>query len=237
MNAPPARHGRIVAGLVATLCVCWPVAVAADAAVCPGAAGITVEAESTALTERACDAAASALEMLQPCGLNVPPGLQISVVDALETPHTACLADYDCDLNRIRVLSPAALEPLAETGSAFSIIPQDVLFDSLVAHEMAHALLEEASAPEELPMLSHEFIAYSTQIASMPDIHRERFLATDAASVDGPTETLVNPFILMMAPDLFAAAAYRQLSPEKDLCSWVDRLLTGEEVFIEMLEF
>lgn len=119
------------------LSICSPVA-AKDLA-CPNARA-SVSAPDDALAARVCAVAQRSLTQLTSCSLKQTEDVQISVVDAFDTAREGCVGLFLCHEGRVEVLQPDALEA-ALPNNDFKQVPMLDLFDSIVTHELTHALI------------------------------------------------------------------------------------------------
>ncbi|SDI74626.1 DUF6639 family protein [Lutimaribacter saemankumensis] len=194
------------------------------------ATGDTVTAPDSALVERACAALATALPRLAQCHLPRPEPLSILVTDAILGDHPDCMGLFDCKANLIQVLPPSALEQIFRADSPYLRISSTLLFESLIVHEVTHALVYQAMGPDSGPRAQNEFMAYAMQYDFLPDAAREKLLEGRA---NGGTVTLesINGLILAMAPDAFAARVWFYFSRPENGCDLFGKLIRREMVF------
>jgi hypothetical protein len=191
---------------------------------------VRVEADSAALRERVC----GEIERLRPsfaaCGLEQGRQITLLVVSGSATdPHDpSCIGSYDCGRDEIRVLHPEALPQAVGPDSPLARLSAGELFDSLIAHELAHAFFAQSEPGGEVrPFVDQEYVAYAMQMASLDEAARARLLEAHAgmAMVD---RIELNGIVALAAPTLFAAKAWRHFSSPGNGCAFVERLIRGE---------
>lgn len=79
-------------------------------------------------------------------------------------------------------------------------------------------------------MATAEYMAYSYQIESLTPEDRAPIMAAEGADKHVPRD-MINPFIVMMAPDRFASAAWRHLQQRDDICAWRQGIMSGTILF------
>ena len=97
------------------------------------------------------------------------------------------------------------------------------LHRSIVAHEVAHAIASQ-NLPEKQAFVTQEYIAYVTQLATMPPDVREKVLA-NFPNNSFDTDEQINMTIFMMAPEVFAVKAYRHFLKPENGAAFFQRLL------------
>lgn len=173
-----------------------------------------------------CDAAQTAATQLSSCELEITEPVVISLVDRFEV---ECLALFHCDERRVEIMHPDAYaDLLAEgRGGAFAPLSPDAFFQSLMRHELVHAALTDMPCPFESCLVGQEYIAYTLQVRFLPDVDRAAFEAVDPH--DGPvSRDVLNPIILMMAPDVFARRAWQHLTERPNACAFIGQIARAE---------
>lgn len=186
---------------------------------------VTVTARSEAEARRICAVAEELEVRLASCDMGFTDPVRVRVVARLDVPHPQCLAQFDCATGVVAVSSPERLAELATPDSAFALLPVDVLFASLVAHELTHALFFQAHGRPE-SVASAEYLPYAQQVAALPPDWRAAFLA-QFPSGEPVFRDMLNPIALMFSPGLFAARAWRHFTSARGGCGFVEALGTG----------
>ncbi|EPX85709.1 DUF6639 family protein [Salipiger mucosus] len=187
-----------------------------------------VETAEPATREMICAAASGARQALARCGLEQREPIGIETVDSLIHAIGQCLAAYDCTLKRIRIIAPELLREHLPPDDPYAALPDEVVFGSLLTHELAHAIVVQQSGDREIALVDHEYIANALELSALPPEHRETLL--DAAGVEPPVSAdVIDLFIYGLAPRRFAAAAYLYL--EANGCGTVTDILEGTATF------
>ena len=145
----------------------------------------------------------------------------------IEGPADHCAGLYACGSDRILVIPPGGVGEVMPEDSAFAPLAPDVYYDSLVVHELAHALMDQAACDRPRCDADREYVAYALQIGSLAPQDRAR--VTAYRSFDGLVDrALLNDLLLWMKPDIFALAAWAHFDAPGNGCAFVARLVTGE---------
>ncbi len=193
---------------------------------CPNGV-VTAHADDPALAQRICRASDHAVSLFADCGFALRDPVRITARDALDP---KCFGIFHCGEDRIQVLTPDAMAAIREPDSLFAPIGTDAFFDSVVVHELAHALYDGTDCPYPTCLATSEYFAYSYQIMSFSDADR----AALEAGIDMErtiTRDYVVGILAVMAPDRFARRVWQHLSQRDDQCSWLGGILSGAIVF------
>jgi hypothetical protein len=211
---------------VASLCLCAAGA-SAEMSVC-GDPMLSVAAGSPAAAARICTAAIAAKDHLATCGLTQSAPVTIHFLPRIEGLAGHCAGVYRRGSNRISILPPEQAARAMPQESAFSALDSRVWFDSLVTHEMAHALMDQTIDAEPRCSADAEYVAYAMQIGSLPTGERDRLLAGVEHRGTAAAENL-NAFLLFMNPDLFAVLAWRHFDARGNGCAFVAGIIDGTQ--------
>jgi len=191
---------------------------------------VSVVAEDPTLANRICRVAATALDRLSQCGLRQTSRFDIRVSRALPSAFDGCFGVYHCADNSVEILDPAALARAAEATGNFAQLPTDVLFDSLIVHEISHVLTYQSGLSNPRTSAEIEYIAYAMQMEALPASARD--LLRRAHAIQRPvTVTSLNDVILAFAPEVFAVKAWTHFTTPGNGCSFVQRVLDGTVPF------
>jgi hypothetical protein len=180
---------------------------------------VSVDAPDLALAEQACQAAAHAVPLIAECGVAFSQPQIIEVTDAIpEAPD--CMGIYHCGTNRIEILAPGSMESLRRDDSAFYSIPTEIYFDSIIAHELAHAAYDAVPCPYSDCLVTSEYVAYAMQVYSLPPRDQRAFEA-GLALENRVSRYEISAINLMMAPDRFARNVWVHFSQRRDGCAYV----------------
>lgn len=211
-------------GLVAAFVLAGAVATAEPVACADPMA--SVEAGDAELVPQVCETVTETAAFVATCGLSVKEPITIIVSDEAEGLPPGCFGRFECAAREIRVKTPEAIAAQDGGGGAFAALPPQVLFESIVAHEWAHAAFEHSACSEARCTSNHEYVAHVAQVNAMPEAARERFL--DYHWIKEPVDRQrLNVFILGLAPDRYAAMAWRHFNAPGNGCAFVEALATG----------
>lgn len=188
---------------------------------------VTVEHSAKTLGQTICDASDTALAMFGQCGLELSDPVTISVVDTVQED---CLAVYHCGKQFIEILAPDVMEHLRNPDSLFAELPNDIFFESVVVHELSHALYDHTPCPFSDCVATSEYLAYNFQIDSLPADSKTQIMA----KIDIErriTRDEINAMMLFLAPDRFALKSWVHLGQRPDRCGWVKGIMSGAILF------
>jgi hypothetical protein len=224
-NRPRPFFGPRILALALALAIPLPPAAWAEPVACPGGM-LAVEGASGAVADRVCTAAITARDHLAQCGLPQLQPVTLEIRDGIDGPADHCAGVYTCGSGRIVLIPPDGVASVMLPQSIFAPLPAADYYDSLVVHELVHALMDQAECPEARCDADREYVAYALQIASLSPANRaliERF-----REIEGPVEAeRLNDFLLFMKPDVFAAHAWAHFDEPGNGCAFVADLVAG----------
>jgi hypothetical protein len=191
--------------------------------------GISVKAATPDQAERICEFAQEAVSLISSCHLPQQRPIRIEVVDEIAHPFAICLAGFDCDYDRIRIVVRDSYTALVEPEDPYADFPPEALVRTLLFHEITHALIEQNSADREVPLVDHEYIAAAMELEHMDPALRETIL--HYANLETPADGRVNIWIYRLDPRRFAANAWLHFRLPRNGCDLVERLVTGDASF------
>jgi hypothetical protein len=179
---------------------------AVPAVACPSA-GLDVVAATPTETRLICRAWADARTALAPLGIAAVPPLRVELAPLEGGTDTLATAfgSYDARRDVVR-LRPLAVY-LAGVDGGFAQPPSAELWASYAVHEFTHALIDPYVAQAQSRRVTHEFVAYAVQLASMEPTLRTRILA-DYDARRFTNEQSVNVVTYGFAPHRFAVRAF-----------------------------
>ncbi len=198
----------------------------AEELVCPNGV-VTVLADEPELANRICRTSDRAISLFAECGFKLADPVQIETKAKIDP---ECFGIFHCDKRSIEILAPAAMEALREADSLFAPISAESYFDSVVVHELAHALYDGAPCPYENCRATSEYFAYSYQLMSFND--QERALIEQGLDMDRPiAKDYINGVLAVMSPDAFAKRVWRHFNQSENQCSSLGGILSGAVIF------
>jgi len=188
---------------------------------------ITVISDDEILAQRVCSVVSRTSPQLDACNLGQLPAVEIVIVKHLPFLHSNCFGIYDSNNRQIQILDPACIASAAGPNNAFQELAPDMLFDSVIVHELTHAYTSQSETNAPLSLAESEYIAYAMQLEFLPAIERQKVL--DAHKFLEPVEPEgLNSFVLMTAPSFFAAKAWRHFNYAGNGCEFVLDIIDGE---------
>jgi len=189
---------------------------------------VRIMAPSAALEERVCRVIQRAQPLLANCGLTVNDPLEVQIMD--DPKPSGLMGYYSMSHGRIMVQSPRNLSEMLPPDSAYQYVPNIEYFDSIVVHELAHALFLSTPCGQETCLAGHEYLAYALQLQSMSSVARNSIL--NALPAEEPIDlTWFTDSRLRETPEVFAANAWRHFSQDGYGCNFISRIVSGEAVF------
>jgi hypothetical protein len=201
-----------------------------------GGQRIAVSGASDALRHQVCGAAALTVDFLAGYGLEPKRLVRVSVVDAtLQNRSYSAFGSYDRRSDLVQVMSPEAIQRSNPGSEMYGQPLDDDHYLGIVAHEVAHALLEQHSRVEPLPigMAAQEYLAHVTQLAILPEEKRNRLI--HAAGV-GPWESgdVISGIYMAIAPERFAVKSYLHFSQHPNPSAFVEELLGSKWFYVNV---
>lgn len=198
----------VVVAWVALVVVAAPAA--GETVRCPGGR-VTTTGWSAPESERICAAATSALDALKEAGLSFSGSLEIRpLAGPGQDDAPQPLGRYDAGAGLVELIGyEAAVAASRAHAPAFGLPMSRELWQSFVAHELAHAVAAtHFSAPAERRPAASEYIAAVVQLLAMPQALRGEILAAwDPAGFAAAEEISILPY--EMNPAVFAVKSYR----------------------------
>ena len=184
--------------------------------------------QSREFAEMICVAVSRAKPILARCHLTQTHRLEILEQEAAEL--GGFMAHYSPRQDKISVVLPKSLHLTLADDSAYRAIPSDQLFESIVFHELAHAFFAKTECGLQTCRAGHEYIAFAMQLASLPSESRSGFLDVYPSESDVELADF-SERNLDLAPERFAADAWRHFSSPDVGCEFIKTILSGEVTF------
>jgi hypothetical protein len=207
---------------------CFAPALSISAELACQRAGIVVTGATAQDLQIVCAGASYALAWLEPAGLTLERGPAISLVDQLAADGDKhALGRYDAQRNVIALLDYRAAVAATECGPrAFKIPMSRALWQSYVAHEVAHAAVRAHDTSRTLTVAQQEYVAAVVQLGTLPEAIRSEILGNydDFPAFGDPGE--LSDLYYYMAPCEFAVKAYRHYLKPGNGPAFIKRLLS-----------
>ncbi|MDK8464479.1 DUF6639 family protein [Marinobacter sp. SS13-12] len=170
--------------------------------------GVTVFSERADEGELACQAVGKTLTFMRRQGFRVDTEFTIDLVDRPLSLHgTEVKGTYDSRSFQIEVPSFPQAQMMAQRRPPFRMSMSHTMWQSFVAHEVAHAVAQANFQVSKPSLEAHEYIAYVVQLATLPEAIRQQLLA----AFDNPAfqhERQISRVFLQLSPEIFAVKAY-----------------------------
>ena len=174
-----------------------------------------------------CRAAEQVSSVLDACGLGMAARIPVYVVQDLpaECPAHA-LGYFDARDATVTIPDYAACVALAGPEGRFGMPVTPALYESLIAHELVHAIVSQHQGESAMGRAGQEYLAYAIQLVTMPPSLRARILArypqANPVLLGELSETYLD-----LAPGRFAVKSYLNFVAQKDRCALIEDLMEG----------
>ena len=139
-----------------------------------------------------------------------------------------CLGLYHSENNQIDLLTPEAFHVSHGDSEFCEKIPEDVHFDSIIVHELTHALLDQVPGGKVSNLVDQEYIAYAMQLEIMPEPVRDRFISS--IGLTAPVDAgRINELTILFSPSKFAASSWLHFSSSGNGCDFVGEIIKEEK--------
>lgn len=179
------------------------------------------------MTEHICTVAAVAAERLAVCHIPQRDVIKLHIVDRIVHAGIPCLGIYNRAEKILEITSPAQFSTAIDPDHIYSQIPALELFDSLIFHELTHALLDQRSGGDMQCYANHEYMAYSMQMEALSPASRQIIIGAAGGYSEISSEQL-NVFIALAEPITFSAWSWLHFSKPQNGCDFFEKLTTGE---------
>jgi hypothetical protein len=217
--------GRVVVLFMIGIALCCPQVAAGEFAI-SGASEQEVRLIRTGV--------ANAEKILSDCGLKTERHHRILVVSGvLSEDGLHSFATYNPVNQTVRIRQFETIANLVKDDQIYEQIPPLELYSSLVAHEVAHAVVFDNLAGRDLQRAAHEYIAYAVQFASLGNAVRDKLADLLGGSVWEGLEAFTE-LMMLMAPHRFGLHAFFHFHRQNNRCRIVNDILTGHVRFPEL---
>ncbi|WP_210394540.1 DUF6639 family protein [Motiliproteus sediminis] len=173
-----------------------------------------------------CSGAASALKFLQSLGLTAKRPIKVAVEEhPLATKGHPIYGSYDRTDDIARIMSLSAIRRSLARPTIYEQPLDEAHYLGIIAHEIAHAVVQQNTRLEEISNAAQEYLAHATQMAVLPTIKRQQVI--DAAGVGAwEVNDVISEVYMAFAPERFATKCYLHLTGLTDPKPFVQFLLT-----------
>jgi hypothetical protein len=205
-----------------------PEAGAGDAQLCPGQEITILHDNAPDFAREACRAAEIALGFMASYGFDTDISVRVRIVNSPVVLHAVeASGTFDAGASLIAIPSYEHCCGWSTEQRAFGLDATRDLWRSFVVHELAHAVAHINFRTPKVPRVSHEYIAYVVQIATMPPPLIEQILGKYPNRAFA-SERAINHHFLDLDPQIFAVKAYRHFLALDDGAAFFARILKGD---------
>lgn len=188
---------------------------------------VSVQAAEPADAALACAGAAAAFAFLVPLGVTLPPEVRVELVPQLPPDLRAdAVGCYAMQSRRTFVLTR---KRFLARGNWFGLPTNDALYRSIVAHEVAHAVVGCHVGGRQMPTAAHEYVAYVVMFATMDPAVRQAALQVNPGR-GYEYDAQINDLQYAFDPMRFGIEAYRHWLRQSDGADFLRRVLAGQVV-------
>jgi len=176
--------------------------------------------------ETVCGAVSDVVAFMSAHGIEVKRPTTIRVVPRLaEAQVTSTLGTFNGRTSHIEILTYEASRTVHPDKPPFGMEMNPAIYRSFIAHEVAHAIAHPNFVRRPL-IAPHEYIAFTVQLATMPEELRRQVLET--VRTDAFEHAWQASDVLMMLdPQRFAVKSYLHFTASPDPAAVFQQLLTG----------
>lgn len=187
--------------------------------------GVTLFSERAEDGQLACQAVGTALAFMRDQGFRVDAQFTVDLVDRpLRLHGTEVMGTFNSRSFHIEVPSFSQAQLMAQRRRPFRMSMCQAMWQSFVAHEVAHAVAQANFQVLKPSLEAHEYIAYVVQLETLPEALRQELLeAFDNSAFQH--EKQISQIFLQMDPEVFAVKAYRHYVAQTDPRAFFQRLL------------
>ncbi len=186
----------------------------------------SVFSDSTNDAQLACQSVGKTLDFMKSMGFNIDTRFTIELVDhTLRLHGSEVTGTYDSGHLRIKVPSFSQAQVVSGRHAPFGMTMSYSVWQSFIAHEVAHAVAQENFRVERPGIAAHEYIAYVVQLATLPKETREVLLEGYDNSAFRH-ERQISRVFLELDPEVFSVKAYRHYLAQPDPSVFFQRLLS-----------
>ncbi len=154
-----------------------PAALLAGEFRCAGPAEVVVRTDQATDLDEICTSAAKAFAFLARFELMPKQPITIDIVDhPIDSEGILTYGRYEKETDRIELMSYAAILAAGEKPKMFGEPFDRIHYSGLIAHEVAHAVVEPNLVRKKFSTTPQEYLAYATQLAVLPEARREQII-------------------------------------------------------------
>lgn len=196
-----------------------------DNPACPDQPRVEVFGADSETARLICLFAGRALAELERYGLPLQQGIVIDMVEvSIDNHGYIAYGSYDSRIDRILLMSPAAIREGVATPQVYDEPFDDIHYGGAVAHEVAHAVVQQHLQVRPLSPTPQEYLAHAIQLAVLPAERRQRIIERANVEAWESGDTLADAYMAINQTG-FAVKSYLHLTGLADPAAFVQYLL------------
>jgi len=187
---------------------------------------VTIYSETPRDARLACVGAFDAIRFFKQYGVKTRSVIELHIQGDFEDKVTGQSAAgyYDFRSRRAYVLP---FSDLKERVTPFDIAVDDVLYRSIVTHEIAHAIVAESFSVSNPSLKAREYLAYVATFSMMPADYRRRIFEKKTAPAF-ENEMDINSIMYLFNPIFFGQRAYKHFRQLSKPSAFIRQTLAGQ---------
>ena len=173
-----------------------------------------------------CEGAAKGRAFFSSLGIELKRRIRLRLHAAELEGRRSHLGSYDAELDQIDLLTLERAKALTAGDALFGLQMDESLYESLVVHEVAHAIAGQQFGFRPVPLVSQEYIAYVAQFSTMDPATRSRILRVYAAPAFEGLEEMSSTYYAL-DPSRFGVKAWLHHQSLSDPDGFIRDLLSG----------
>lgn len=181
-----------------------------------------------------CSAAEKAITFLAQYDLRPQGPITIEIVaHKIDNHGLISYGSYDGNSNRLQLMSYASIFTTSRNPMMFGEPFDRVHYSGVIAHEVTHAVVEHYTKVKKYSGPSQEYLAYATQLATMPEERRNAIIRAMNVEPWQAGDEISNIY-MAMAPGKFAVKSYLHLMSLKHPAAFIDILLNVNWFYVSV---
>jgi len=199
---------------------------------CPDQPKVFVATHDESAFSVVCGAAGRAIAFLDQFGLTPKHPIVVFIVEETIDNHGyPSLGLYRSRMDQIELMSYPSIRASSADPMMYGEPFDLVHYSGVVAHEVAHAVIQPYIKNRKGGQVPQEYLAHATQLATMPEDRRTRVIkAMKVGPWEGGDE--ISQMYLALSPGKFAVKSYLHLTTTADPDAWVQLLLNNNWLYV-----
>ncbi len=173
-----------------------------------------------------CDGAAKARAFFSSLGVGLKRRIRLRLHGAEIQGRRSHLGSYDAERDQVDLLTLERAKMLTADDALFGLQMDEPLYESLVVHEVAHAIAGQRFGFRPVPLVSQEYIAYVAQFSTMDPATRSRILQNYSAMPFAGLDEMSSTYYAL-DPSRFGVKAWLHYQSLGDPDGFILDLLAG----------